>query len=397
MNTIGQRHIIVGAGLAGAKAAQALRKEGHDGPITLLGAEAVVPYNRPPLSKEYLNDAVERSSINVHPEGWYARKDIDLRLDSRVSRLDVDRHRVVLATGEQLDYAKLLLTTGCRVRRLSLPGADLEGVLYLRAIGDSDRIRQALREEDLTLAVEDMAAAANSAGGHDNITVVLADVVAQDDGLDGEQSRLVGSALEREIPSLASPTPGESSFPTPTVGDDGVEAERYAPRTSPRRWPGVVAGALVVLLVLGGGAWGVVAYSTSRFYIAEAGGSVAIYNGLPGSLLGFKLSTLSEQTNIQVSDLPRFYQRTVNNTIAASDLSGALESVAELRNLAERCVAAREERKQPVETPQPTPLPTPTSSAASSAPALSTGQPNYPTYLAPITPTASEESDPEAC
>ena len=170
MNTIGQRHIIVGAGLAGAKAAQALRKEGHDGPITLLGAEAVVPYNRPPLSKEYLNDAVERSSINVHPEGWYARKDIDLRLDSRVSRLDVDRHRVVLATGEQLDYAKLLLTTGCRVRRLSLPGADLEGVLYLRAIGDSDRIRQALHTASRIVVIGagwvglEIAAAARLAG-----------------------------------------------------------------------------------------------------------------------------------------------------------------------------------------------------------------------------------------
>ncbi len=144
MNTIAQRHIIVGAGLAGAKAAQALRKEGHEGPITLIGAEPSAPYNRPPLSKDYLNGTVDRSSINVHPDGWYVDKDIDLRLDTRVSDLDVDRHRVILATGEHLDYEKLLLTTGSRVRRLNLPGADLDGVLYLRTVGDSDRIHQAL-------------------------------------------------------------------------------------------------------------------------------------------------------------------------------------------------------------------------------------------------------------
>lgn len=262
----------------------------------------------------------------------------------------------------------------------------------LSGLISDDRIQQALGEEDLALAVEDMAAAANRAGGHDNITVVLADVVQQDDALEAEQSQLVGSALQREIPSATNSPSVASFFPVPSIGGDSVEAERYAPHTSPRRWPGVVAGVLAVLLVLGGGAWGVVAYSASRFYIAEAGGSVAIYNGLPGSLLGFELSTLSEQTSIKVSDLPRFYQRTVNNTIAASDLAGALESVEELRNLAERCVTARQQRTDQAEEPQPTPLPTSTTT-----PALSTGQPNYPTYLAPITPTAFEETDPEAC
>ena len=261
----------------------------------------------------------------------------------------------------------------------------------LSGLISDDRIQQALGEEDLALAVEEMAAAANRAGGHDNITVVLADVVSQDDALDAEESQLVGSALERDIPAIKGSTVTGSAFPTHTLDGDDTEAERYAPRTSPRRWPGVVAGVLAVMLVLGGGAWGVVAYSTSRFYIAEAGGSVAIYNGLPGSLLGFELSTLSEQTNIEVSDLPRFYQRAVNNTIAASNLPDALESVAELRNKAERCVAAREERKKSAETPQPTPTPSLT------PPVLSTGQPNYPTYLAPITPTAFEETDPEAC
>lgn len=144
MNTAPHRHIIVGAGLAGAKAAQALRREGHEGGITLIGAEADAPYNRPPLSKEYLNATVDRSSMAVLPEKWYVSRGIDLRLATTVTQLDVDRHRVTLSTGEDLDYEKLLLATGSRVRRLHLPGADLDGVLYLRTVGDSDRIRHAL-------------------------------------------------------------------------------------------------------------------------------------------------------------------------------------------------------------------------------------------------------------
>lgn len=142
--SIASGHIIVGAGLAGAKAAQSLRREGFDGPITLIGAEAEAPYNRPPLSKEYLIQGAERSSLNVLRDGWYADNGVDLRLDTSVRDLDPARHRVTLSTGEHLPFEKLLLTTGSRVRRLSLPGSDLDGVLHLRTVGDSDRIGQAL-------------------------------------------------------------------------------------------------------------------------------------------------------------------------------------------------------------------------------------------------------------
>ncbi len=137
-------HIIVGAGQAGAKAAQALRREGHRGPITLIGAEADAPYSRPVLSKEYLNGSSARSSINILSEGWYERNNVDLRLGTGVSYLDPENHRVGLSTGEDLGYEKLLLATGSRVRRLTLPGADLDAVLYLRTVGDSDVIRHAL-------------------------------------------------------------------------------------------------------------------------------------------------------------------------------------------------------------------------------------------------------------
>lgn len=139
------RHIIVGAGQAGAKAAQALRREGHPGLITLIGAEADAPYSRPPLSKEYLLGTAERSSIDILANGWYEARDVDLRLDTRVIDLDPEHHRVTLSTGEHLGYEKLLLATGSRVRRLKVPGASLEGVLYMHTVSDSDKIRRILR------------------------------------------------------------------------------------------------------------------------------------------------------------------------------------------------------------------------------------------------------------
>ncbi|MDO5735617.1 MAG: FAD-dependent oxidoreductase [Propionibacteriaceae bacterium] len=137
-------HIIVGAGLAGAKAAQSLRREGYTRPLTLLGAEAEAPYNRPPLSKEYLRGQAERGGIHVLPEQWYAKHDVSLRVSSRVEALDVDGHRVQLSTGEELGYEKLLIATGSRVRRLQVPGSDLDAVVYLSTIGDSDRLKRVL-------------------------------------------------------------------------------------------------------------------------------------------------------------------------------------------------------------------------------------------------------------
>ncbi len=255
---------------------------------------------------------------------------------------------------------------------------------------DDEQIRDFLGEQDLNVAISGLARAANHAGGHDNITVVLADVVDQDDALDAARPQLVGSAAEREVPTTAAREAAPStSEPTAPVEQTGEEVARYAPSPMSHRWPGIIAGTLAVLLVLGGASWGVFAYTTSRYYIAEAGGQVAIYNGLPGAILGFDLNVLTVRTDILVTDLPRFYQRAVANTIATSDLPAAQESVTDLRWKAERCVAVREER---VNQPAPS-TPSPTSSPSG----LSTSQPNYPTYLEPITPTTVEESDPEAC
>jgi 3-phenylpropionate/trans-cinnamate dioxygenase ferredoxin reductase component len=134
-------YLIVGASLAGARAAQTLREEGFDGPLLLVGDERERPYKRPPLSKEYLLGKAERETIYVHPPTWYAEHDVDLRLETEVAAIDPASHEVTFADGGRIGYAKLLLTTGSSPRRLSVPGADLDQVLYLRRAADSDRIK----------------------------------------------------------------------------------------------------------------------------------------------------------------------------------------------------------------------------------------------------------------
>jgi 3-phenylpropionate/trans-cinnamate dioxygenase ferredoxin reductase subunit len=136
-----QTFVIVGAGLAGATAAATLRAEGFDGRIVLVGAEPHAPYERPPLSKGYLNGSAERASVFVHPEPWYAENGVELRSSTRVTELDRSRHEVVLDGGARLGYDKLLLTTGAVPRRLTAPGADQVDVRYLRSLEDSDRLR----------------------------------------------------------------------------------------------------------------------------------------------------------------------------------------------------------------------------------------------------------------
>jgi 3-phenylpropionate/trans-cinnamate dioxygenase ferredoxin reductase component len=136
--------VIVGGGLAGAKAAETLRAEGYDGQVVLVSAEAERPYERPPLSKGYLLGSDERDSAFVHPKAWYDEHDVELRLSTRATALDPGTHEVELAGGERLRYDKLLLTTGSTPRRLDVPGADSDGVLYLRELPDADRIRAAL-------------------------------------------------------------------------------------------------------------------------------------------------------------------------------------------------------------------------------------------------------------
>jgi 3-phenylpropionate/trans-cinnamate dioxygenase ferredoxin reductase subunit len=139
-----QTFVIVGASLAGAKAAGELRERGFDGRIVLVGAEGERPYERPPLTKDYLQGKSEREKAYVHEEDFYARQDIDLRLGAVAEAIDPGASTVTLAGGESLRYDALLLTTGAKPRRLSVAGADLDGVHYLRTLSDCDALRERL-------------------------------------------------------------------------------------------------------------------------------------------------------------------------------------------------------------------------------------------------------------
>jgi 3-phenylpropionate/trans-cinnamate dioxygenase ferredoxin reductase subunit len=145
--------VIVGASLAGAKAAQTLREEGFAGRLILIGDETERPYERPPLSKGYLLGKEEREKIYVHEEKWYADNAVELLLGRRVTALDRDRHQVQLDRGEAIPYTKALLTPGATPRRLQVPGADYEGVLYLRRVEDSERLRDTIAGGDKRVVV----------------------------------------------------------------------------------------------------------------------------------------------------------------------------------------------------------------------------------------------------
>ena len=133
--------VVVGAGMAGAFAVQALREEGFSGRIVLVGAEPHRPYERPPLSKGYLQGSTEREKVFVHPAGWYDEHDVELRTSVEVTGLDREGQQVVLGDGSRLSYDQLVVATGAEPRRLDVPGADLDGVLLLRSLENSDAIR----------------------------------------------------------------------------------------------------------------------------------------------------------------------------------------------------------------------------------------------------------------
>ena len=170
-----QTFLIVGGGLAGAKAAQTLREEGFGGRIQLVGAEAERPYERPPLSKGYLTGAAERDSVYVHGPDWYAEQDVELRLGSPAVDLDPAGHELRLGSGERLGYDKLLLATGSSARRL--PDTDLEGLYYLRDVQDADRLRAALTVGGRQVVVVGAGwigmEAAAAARGHGNAVTVV--------------------------------------------------------------------------------------------------------------------------------------------------------------------------------------------------------------------------------
>lgn len=168
--------VIVGAGLAGAKAAEILRDKGFDGKIILFGSEDHLPYERPPLSKDYMAGDKSLADFTVHPAEWYREHDIDLRLGTGVQIIDTGGHSVGFDDGHHEHYDKLLLATGSRPRHLDVPGADADGVHVLRTVDHAAALLSALTERSRLAIVGagwiglEVAAAARTRGAQ--VTVV---------------------------------------------------------------------------------------------------------------------------------------------------------------------------------------------------------------------------------
>lgn len=296
----------------------------------------------------------------------------------------------------------------------------------LSGLISEDQILQSMQLDDADEAIAEMARAANAAGGHDNITVIIGDVVEQDDDLDAAPGMLVGSANEVEIPrtgQLAQAKGTVDKHPPypPTSNDtpiehDETEVARYAPQESKHRWPGILSLIVAVALVIGGSVWGVQAYAKTRYFVSADEGVVAIYNGLPGSFLGVGFATIAERTDTRVSDLPRFYQQQVESAITVSSLEAGRATTAQLAARAAECIQTREDRNKPTPTPSPSPSPTASPTTGPGLPTATTGPgpgivpglPSVPaathTYLFPQpapSPSPSESStptaDPEDC
>jgi 3-phenylpropionate/trans-cinnamate dioxygenase ferredoxin reductase component len=174
--SVSEPFVIIGAGLAGAKAAEALRERGYDGPLVLVGEEEHRPYERPPLSKEFLSGKSEREKIFVHEESWYPEHDVELRLGRRAAAIDRGHRQVRLTDGSRIPYSKLLLATGSSPRHLPVLGANADRVLYLRTVDDSERLKSVLGQIERLVVIGagwiGLEAAAAARGAGVDVTVV---------------------------------------------------------------------------------------------------------------------------------------------------------------------------------------------------------------------------------
>jgi 3-phenylpropionate/trans-cinnamate dioxygenase ferredoxin reductase subunit len=134
-------YLLIGGGVAAASCAETLRAEGADGSILVVGREADPPYERPHGSKSYLRGLTERADAYLHTESWWAEHGVELLTRTSAMKLDTDAREIALSSKETVRYRDAVLATGANVRRLRVPGAQLEGIHYLRALGNADAIR----------------------------------------------------------------------------------------------------------------------------------------------------------------------------------------------------------------------------------------------------------------
>jgi 3-phenylpropionate/trans-cinnamate dioxygenase ferredoxin reductase subunit len=195
-------HLLIGGGLAAANCARWLRQEGSEGSILLVGREPDPPYNRPPLSKGYLQDKESREDALFRPDEWWEEQRIELMSRTSVMKLDAEARVATLSTKEEVQFETALLATGSNVRRLRIDGCDLDGIHYLRAFGNSEAIKADAREHKRAVLIGgsyigcEVAASLTAAHGVDCTIVMLEDVTFEP--FYGEKvGRFFQSALEQ--------------------------------------------------------------------------------------------------------------------------------------------------------------------------------------------------------
>jgi 3-phenylpropionate/trans-cinnamate dioxygenase ferredoxin reductase component len=146
-------YLLIGGGLAAANCARWLREDGADGTVLLVGREPDPPYNRPPLSKGYLQGKESREEVLFRPDDWWQEQDIDLMIRTSVMKLDAGERVATLSTKDEVAFDKALLATGANVRRLSVDGCELDGIHYLRAFANSDAIRAEADRSDRVVLI----------------------------------------------------------------------------------------------------------------------------------------------------------------------------------------------------------------------------------------------------
>lgn len=202
--------VIIGAGQAGYQAADALRSQGYQQPITLIGEEPYLPYQRPPLSKAYLLGKADAERIRFRNQDHYDKQNIEVKLQVQVTGINGDERTVTLSDGSQLQYDDLILATGARVRQIPVPGADLDGVVYLKTLDDVNDIQQRLENVNRVAVIGagfiglEFAAVARSLGKQ--VTVI--------------------EAMDRVMARVVSPT--ISDFFTAKHRENGVEIQTNA-------------------------------------------------------------------------------------------------------------------------------------------------------------------------
>jgi 3-phenylpropionate/trans-cinnamate dioxygenase ferredoxin reductase subunit len=193
-------HLLIGGGLASANCARWLRESGADGDVLLVGREPDPPYNRPPCSKGYLQGAESREDTYFRPDEWWGEQRIELLTKTTVSKLDPGAKEATLSNGQVVGYDSALLATGANVRRLNVEGAELDGIHYLRTLGNSDTIRADADGKQVVLIggsyIGCEVAASLVAGDHASCQIVMQEAVTLERGFGARAGRFLQSRLE---------------------------------------------------------------------------------------------------------------------------------------------------------------------------------------------------------